>query len=94
MQVSQLRPTVRAAQSTRHARTTDPADVMEQPVGGAVAGGRARGLLVWSAVTVLVALALVLTVVLASMAAAPADPAPPAKPPMQFGPSMGPARPY
>jgi hypothetical protein len=63
---------------------------MELPVGAAVAGGRGRRLLVWTAVTLLAALALALAVVSAS---APADPAPPPKPPMQFGPSIGHARP-
>jgi hypothetical protein len=95
MQANQLLHTVRAAQGPRHAPTTDPTEAMQQPIGGAVVGGRARGrgLLVWSAVTLLAALALALVMVLASLASAPADPAPPSRPPMQFRPSVGHARP-
>jgi hypothetical protein len=93
MQANRIRPIARAAQGSRHARTTDPAEVMELPVGAAVGDGRGRRLLVWTAVTLLAALALALAVVLASLASAPADPAPPPKPPMQFGPSNGHARP-
>jgi hypothetical protein len=97
MQANQLLHTVRAAQGPRHAPTTDPTEAMQQPIGVAVVGGRGRGrgrgLLVWSAVTLLAALALALVMVLASLASAPADPAPPSRPPMQFGPSVGHARP-
>jgi hypothetical protein len=94
MQANQLRNAVRTAQDSRHAPTSDPTQAMQQPIGGAVAGGRGRGLLVWSAVTLLAALALALVMMLASLASAPADPAPPPpKPPMQFGPSVGHARP-
>jgi hypothetical protein len=93
MQANRIRPTARAAQGPRHARTTDAAEPIELPVGDAVAGGPRRRLLVWSAVTLLAAIALALAIVLANLASAPADPAPPPKPPTRFGPSMGHARP-
>jgi hypothetical protein len=66
---------------------------MELPVGDAVAGSTGRRLLVWSAVTLLAAIALASAMVLANLASAPANPAPPPKPPTQFGPSIGHARP-
>ena len=93
MQANRLRPTARAAQGSRHARTTDSAEVIELPVGDAVTGGPGRRLLVWSTVALLATIALALAMVLANLASAPTDPAPPPKPPMQFGPSIGHPRP-
>jgi len=93
MQANQIRHPAESAPGSRHAPTTDPAEVMEQPVEGVDAGGPRRRLLVWSAVTLLAALALALAIVVASLVSAPADPPPPPKPPMQFGTSVGHARP-
>ena len=45
------------------------------------------------ALSLLVALFLAMTLVLAQLATRPAPAPPDPKPPMQFGPSMGPARP-
>ena len=92
MQANQIHSTAEAGPGSRQAPTIDPAEVTEQPVEGAVAGPRRR-LLRWTAVTLLAALALVLDIVVASLASAPADPAPPPRPPMQFGTSVGHARP-
>jgi hypothetical protein len=44
-------------------------------------------------VTLLTAATLALAMVLAGLVVEPADPAPPPKPPMEFEPPMGPARP-
>ena len=93
MQASQIRDTTNDAQDSLPAPTIDPAEVLEQPVEGAVAGRPHRRLLLWTAVTLLAALALALAIVVASLASAPADPAPPPRPPMQFGTSVGHARP-
>jgi hypothetical protein len=95
MQVKQPTHTVPAAQRLRPASTTVQADVREHPIPGGSAVGRARRVLVWSAWTLLAAVALALAIVLATLAVAPAEPAPPSPTsPMQFGPSMGHARPY
>jgi hypothetical protein len=66
-----------------------------QQAAGARRGGRGRvrHLLGWSALTLLAALALALAMVLAGLIVEPADPTPPHKPPMQFEPPIGPARP-
>jgi hypothetical protein len=93
MQANQIQSTAEAGQGSRPAPTIDPAEVLEQPVEGAVAGRPRRRLLVWTAMTLLAALALALAIVVASLASAPADPAPPPRPPMQFGTSVGHARP-
>jgi hypothetical protein len=93
MQANQIHHPAEGARGLAPTPTTDPAEVMEQAVEGAVAGGPRRRLLVWSAVTLLAALALALAIVVASLASAPADPPPRPKPPMQFGTSVGHARP-
>ena len=95
MQVKHPTHTVSATQSPRRASTALDAETSEHPVPGESAGGRVRHVLAWSALTLLAALALALAMVLATLAVAPADPAPPPPTaPMQFGPSMGHARPY
>jgi hypothetical protein len=95
MQVKQPPHTVSAAQSPRPASATLNAEASEHPASGAVRNGRVRHLLVLAALTLLAAVALALTIVLATLAVAPADPAPPPPTsPMQFGPSIGHARPY
>ena len=67
----------------------------EHPAPDGVRNGRVRHVPAWTALTLLAAVALALTIVLAALAVAPADPAPPPPTsPMQFGPSMGHARPY
>jgi hypothetical protein len=67
----------------------------DQPAAGAGRGdgGRVRPLLGWSALTLLVALALALAMVLAGLVVEPSDPAPPPTPPMQLESPLGPARP-
>jgi hypothetical protein len=95
MQVKQPTHTVPAAQRLRPASTTVQADVREHSVPGGSAVGRVQRVVVWSAWTLLAALALALAIVLATLVVAPAEPAPPPPTsPMQFGPSMGHARPY
>jgi hypothetical protein len=56
-------------------------------------GGRFRRLLGWRAVTLLAAATLALAMVLAGLVVESSDPPPPPKPPMEFEPPMGPARP-
>jgi hypothetical protein len=92
MQVKQTLHTVMAVQRPQRARATGDAEAREQPAPGGPASGLVRRVLVWSALTLVAVLALAMATILAGSAAAPADPAPP-KPPMQFGPSMGHARP-
>ena len=95
MQVKQSPRTVSAAQRPRRARATLDAEAIEHPAPSGVRNGRVRQVLVWSALTLLAAVALALAMALASLAVAPADPAPPPPTsPLQFGPSMGHARPY
>jgi hypothetical protein len=93
MHANQIDSTMEAGQGSPQAPTTDPAEVMEQPVEGAAADGPRRRLLLWTAATLLAALALALAIVVASLASAPADPAPPPSPPMRFGTSVGHATP-
>jgi hypothetical protein len=95
MRVNQLPHTVTDVQGPRRASTTLDAEAREHPAPGGVSNGRVRHVLVLTAVTLLAAFALALTIVLATLAVAPADPAPPPPTsPMQFGPSIGHARPY
>jgi hypothetical protein len=89
MQTKQLPRTSTAEQATPQSIVNRETNAQPAP---SAAAGRVRRLLVWSALTLLAALALTLALVLAELAAAPAEPAPPPKPPMQFGPSMGHAR--
>ena len=93
MPANQIHDATKGARGLAPTPTTEPAEVTEQPVEGAVAGSPRRRLLRWTAVTLLAALALTLAIVVASLASAPADPAPPPKPPLQFGTSVGHARP-
>ena len=91
MQVKQPPETVSAARSLRRTSATLDAEAREHPAPGGVRNLRARHVLVWTVLTLLAALALVV----ATLVVAPADPAPPPPTtPMQFGPSMGHARPY
>jgi hypothetical protein len=91
MQVKQPSQPVSAAQEPRRASATLDAEAGQHPAPGGVRNGRGRHVLVWIALTLLIAV----TLVLAGLAVAPADPAPPPPTsPMQFGPSMGHARPY
>ena len=91
MGVKQLPHTVADIQGPRRASTALDAETREHPVPGGSAVGRVRRVLVWTVLTLLAALALVV----ATLVVAPADPAPPPPTsPMQFGPSMGHARPY
>ena len=93
MQVKQPPQTVSAAQHLRRTSATLDAEAGEHPAPSGVRNGRVRHVLVLTALTLLAALALALTI--ATLAVAPADPAPPPPTsPMQFGPSMGHARPY
>jgi hypothetical protein len=95
MQVKQPPQNESAAQGPRRASATLDAETREHPALGGVRDSRGRHVLVWSALTLLAAVALALTIVLAILAAVPADPAPPPPTsPMQLGPSMGHARPY
>ena len=95
MQVKQPPQTMSAAQSPRRTSATLDAEARQHPALGGMRNGRVRHVLVWSALTLLAAVALALTIVLATLVVAPADPAPPPPTsPMQFGPSMGHARPY
>ena len=95
MQVKQPPQNESAAQRPRRASATLDAEAREHPAPGGERNGRVRHVLVLTAMTLLAAVALALTIVLASLAVAPADPAPPPPTsPMQFGPSMGHARPY
>lgn len=66
-----------------------------QQAAGAWRGGRGRvrRLLGWSAVTLLAGVALALAMVLTGLVVEPSDPVSPPKPPMEFEPPMGPARP-
>ena len=91
MQVQQPPETVSATQRPRRATLTVDVKAKEHPAPGGVRNLRVRHVLVWTALTLLAALALVVV----TLAVAPADPAPPPPTsPMQFGPSMGHARPY
>jgi hypothetical protein len=93
MQVKQLPHTMAADQSGGRAAATVDAEVTEQPARAGAGAGQIRRGLTWSALTLAVMIALALAMVLAGLAAAPADPAPPPPTaPMQFGPSMGPAK--
>jgi hypothetical protein len=95
MQVKQPPQTVSAAQSLRRTSAPLDAEAREHRAPGGVRNGRVRHVLVLTALTLLAALALALTIVVATLAVAPAEPAPPPPTsPMQFGPSMGHARPY
>jgi hypothetical protein len=95
MQVKQPPQTVSAAQSLRRTSATLDAEARRHPALGGVRNGRVRHVVVLTALTLLAAVALALTIVLATLAVAPADPAPPPPTsPMQFGPSIGHARPY
>ena len=90
MQVKQPPLPVSAAQRPRRASATLDAEARQHLAPGGVRRGRGRHVLVWIAVTLLIAVALVL----AGLAVAPADPAPPPPTsPMRFGPSTGHARP-
>jgi hypothetical protein len=95
MQVKQPPPTISAAHRPRRASATLDAEARQHPALGGMRNGRGRHVLVWSAWTLLAAVTLALAMMLGSLAVAPADPPPPPPTsPMQFGPSMGHARPY
>jgi hypothetical protein len=90
MQVKQPSQPVSAAQRSRRAGATLDAEARQHPAPDGVRTGRGRHVLVWIALTLLIAVALVLT----GLAVTPADPAPPPPTtPMRFGPSTGHARP-
>jgi hypothetical protein len=91
MQVKQPPHTKSTAQGPQPARAIVAVEAREHPAPGGVRNLRVRHVLVWTVLTLLAALALVV----ATLVVAPADPAPPPPTsPMQFGPSMGHARPY
>ena len=91
MQVKQPPHTNSTAQELQPAGATVDAEAREHPAPGGVRNLRVRHVLVWTVLTLLAALALVV----ATLVVTPADPAPPPPTsPMQFGPSMGHARPY
>jgi hypothetical protein len=72
-------------------RSTEPTNVETMqlaPPAGEVIGRRFRGVLIWSALTLLAAVALALTMVLVGLALEPrSEPAPPPKPPRELSPA-------
>ncbi|HEY7607541.1 MAG TPA: hypothetical protein VHK02_00610 [Actinomycetota bacterium] len=95
MQVKQPPQTTSAAQSLRRTSATLDTEAREHPAPGGVRNGQGRHVLVLTALTLLAAVALALTIVMAILADAPAEPAPPhPTSPMRFGPSIHHARPY